>query len=82
MKRIILASALMAAAATGAYAQTAAVALSSAIVSSIEQLVPGADLSNLTSAQYGQLVALFSSSENLGAGEDPAGQIKVILGEF
>jgi hypothetical protein len=79
MKRFLLASALIAAAATGAVAQTSPVALSSAIQAQIQQWVPGADLSNLTTAQYAQIVSLFSSSENLRAGNDPQGALKVIL---
>lgn len=80
MKRIVLATALVAASGFGAFAQTAPVALSSAIEFQVQQLVPGADLSNLTNSQYARLVSLFSKSENLRAGEDPANQIKIILG--
>ena len=79
MKHFILASALIAAAATGAVAQTAPVALSSAIESQIMTMVPGADLSNLTNSQYARLVTLFSSAENLRTGNDPVGAVKVIL---
>jgi hypothetical protein len=79
MKRFILVSALIAAAATGAVAQTSPVALSSAIESQVLTWVPGADLSNLTTSQYARLVTLFSSSENLRTGNDPVGQVKVIL---
>jgi hypothetical protein len=79
MKRFLLASALIAAAATGAVAQTTSVALSSAVESQILTWVPGADLSNLTTSQYARIVSLFSSSENLRTGNDPVGQIKVIL---
>lgn len=80
MKRIVLATALVAVSAFGAVAQTAPVALSSAIESQILQLAPGADLSNLTSSQYARLVTLFSNSDNLRSGENPAGQVKAILG--
>jgi hypothetical protein len=79
MKSFILASALIAAAATGAVAQTAPVALSSAIVSQIQTMVPGADLSNLSNAQYAQFVSLFSNSEDLSAGNNPVGAVKAIL---
>jgi hypothetical protein len=79
MKRIALASALVVAAVTGAYAQQAPVQLSSAIQSQISILVPGADLSNLTNAQYAQLVSLFSNAENLSAGANPAGAVKAII---
>lgn len=79
MKRFLLASALIAVAATGAVAQTSSVALSSAVESQIMTWVPGVDLSNLTTSQYARIVTLFSSSENLRTGNDPVGQIKVIL---
>lgn len=79
MKNLILVSALVAASAFGAVAQEAPFALSSAIQSQILTLVPSADLSNLTTEQYAQLVGLFSNSDNLRAGSDPAGAIKVIL---
>jgi hypothetical protein len=80
MKSLVLASALVAASAFGAIAQEAPVALSSAITSQILRLVPDADLSGLTNAQYAQLVSLFANSENLSAGADPAGAIKAIIG--
>ncbi len=79
MKRFILASALIAAAATGAVAQTAPVMLSSAIQSQIMTWIPGADLSNLTNAQYAQIVSLFSNSDDLSAGSNPSGAVKAIL---
>lgn len=79
MKRFILASALIAAAATGAVAQTAPVALSSAIEAQILTWVPNADLSNLTNAQYAQIVTLFSNSESMSAGNNPSGAVKAIL---
>lgn len=79
MKRFILASALFAAAATGAVAQTAPVMLSSAIQSQIMTWIPGADLSNLTNAQYAQIVSLFSNSDDLSAGSNPSGAVKAIL---
>jgi len=80
MKRIVLATALVAASAIGSFAQTAPVALSSAIESKIIMLVPGADLSTLTNTQYAQLVSLFSNSDNLSGGSNPAGAVKAILG--
>jgi hypothetical protein len=79
MKRIVLATALIAASAFGAFAQTSPVMLSSAIESQIMTMVPGADLSNLSTSQYARLVTLFSTSENLRTGNDPVGQVKVIL---
>jgi hypothetical protein len=79
MKRLILASALIAAATTGAIAQTSSVALTSATAAQILQWVPNADLSNLTTMQYAQIVSLFANGENLRTGNDPIGQVKVIL---
>lgn len=80
MKRIALVTAFVAATASGAFAQQAPVPLSSAITSQIMAWVPNADLSNLTNAQYAQLVSLFANSDNLRSGNDPAGQVKVIIG--
>jgi hypothetical protein len=80
MKRIVLATALVAASAIGAFAQEAPVALSSAITSSILTLVPDADLSNLTNVQYAELVTFFADSENLNTRSGAAQGIKVILG--
>jgi Spy/CpxP family protein refolding chaperone len=79
MKRIVLASAMVALSAFGALAQNASVNLSAALQSQIMTLVPGADLTNLTNAQYAQLVSLFSNSDNVGAGDNPAGAVKAIL---
>jgi hypothetical protein len=80
MKRIVLASALVAISALGATAQEAPVALSSAISSQILTLVPNADLSSLTNAQYAQLVSFFADSENLRTRAGAAQGIAVILG--
>jgi hypothetical protein len=80
MKRIVLASALIAATAVGAFAQQAPVPLTSAIQAQIMTWIPDADLSNLTNNQYARIVSLFISSENLRAGNDPVNQVKVILG--
>ncbi len=79
MKRIVLATALVAASVVGAFAQSSSVMLSSAIESQIMTMVPGADLTNLSSSQYARLVTLFSTSESLRTGNDPVGQVKVIL---
>ena len=79
MKRVILASALIAVSALGAAAQQTPVALPAAIQAQVLTMVPTADLSNLTTAQYARLVTLFSDSKNLRAGENPVGAVKVIL---
>ena len=80
MKHVVLAAALVAATAFTASAQEAApVQLSSAIQSQILAWVPDADLTNLTNGQYARIVSLFANSDNLSAGDNPAGQLKVIL---
>jgi hypothetical protein len=76
MKRIILASIVALSAATGAFAGNG---LSSAIAVEVNRLVPGADLVNLSVSQISRLESLFVNSENLRSGENPAGQIQVIL---
>lgn len=77
MKSIILASIIALSAGTAAFAGSS---VSSHIATEVARLVPGADLSNLTASQAGRLHALFVNSENLRSGENPAGQVKVILG--
>lgn len=79
MKRIVLATALVAASAFGAMAQEAPMMLSSAIQSQIMARVPGVDLSNLTSSQYARLVALFSNPDDLRPSNDLTGSVKAIL---
>lgn len=80
MKRIALVAALVAASAAGAYAQQAPVQLSSAIQSEILSVLPNADLSSLTNAQYAQIVSFFSDSENTRTPSDTAQGVKTILG--
>lgn len=80
MKSIVLASALVALTAVGAVAQQAPVALPSSITSQILTLVPSADLSSLTNAQYAQLVTFFADSENLRTRAGAAQGIEAILG--
>jgi hypothetical protein len=79
MKRIALVTALVAATAGGAFAQQSPLALSSAIQSEILAVLPGADLSGLTTAQYVQLNLFFSNSENTRTASDVAQGVKVIL---
>jgi hypothetical protein len=77
MKKIILATVIALSAGTAAFATGG---VSSAIAVEVNRLVPGADLTNLTASQVGRLNALFANSANLRSGENPAGQIQVILG--
>ena len=79
MKRIALVTALVAATAGGAFAQQAPVALSSAIQSEILSVLPGADLSALSTAQYAQLTVFFSNSENTRTASDVAQGVQAIL---
>lgn len=46
----------------------------------IVHMVPNADLDNLTTRQVAAIYGLFANSDNLRSGNDPAGQLKVILG--
>jgi hypothetical protein len=79
MKRFALVTALVAATATGALAQQAPVPLSSAIQSEILAVLPNADLSNLTTSQYAELVGFFSNNENTRTSSDVAQGVKAIL---
>ncbi|MFM7335402.1 MAG: hypothetical protein ACKO2N_03815 [Tabrizicola sp.] len=79
MKRIALVSALVAATASGAFAQQAPVPLSSAIQSEILAVLPSADLSALTNSQYAQIVSFFSNSENTRTASDISGGVRAIL---
>lgn len=79
MKRIVLATALVAATAAGAFAQQAPVMLSSAIQSEILSVLPNADLSNLTNSQYAQLVSFFADTENTNTASGTAQGVQAIL---
>lgn len=79
MKSIVLASALVAATAAGAFAQQAPVMLSSAIQSEILSVLPNADLSSLTNVQYAQIVSFFADSENTRTASSVAGGVQAIL---
>lgn len=79
MKSLVLAAVVVAASAFGAAAEQAPVPLTASLSAKIMSLVPDADLSNLTNAQYAQLVSLFANSENLSSGANPVGAVKVIL---
>lgn len=79
MKHLVLASALVAISAVGAFAQQAPVALPSSISSQILNLVPGADLASLTNAQYAQIVTFFADTENTRTAAGTAQGVKAIL---
>jgi hypothetical protein len=79
MKRIALVTALVAATASGAFAQQAPVQLSSAIQSQILAVLPTADLSSLTNAQYAQIVTFFADSENTRTPSTTAQGVSAIL---
>lgn len=81
MKRFIIATALTLAAASSAMATPSSynTTLPSTMQFDIRTLVPNADLSNLTISQVGQFYGLFASSDNLGAGDNPAGAVRAIL---
>lgn len=79
MKRIAIVAALLATAASGAFAQQVAVPLSSAIQSEILAVLPNADLSSLTNVQYAQIVSFFADSENTRTPSDISGGVEAIL---
>lgn len=79
MKRLLATVAVVLVSSGAALASTGYTTLPSNVVWQIQSVVPGADLSNLTTAQYAQFVSLFSSQEAMGGGDDTAGQIKAIL---
>jgi hypothetical protein len=79
MKRIALATALVALSAAGAFAQQAPVALPSSIASEIMMVLPGADLSSLTNSQYAQIVTFFADTENTNTASGTAQGVKAIL---
>lgn len=80
MKRFIIAATLAALAAGSASAMTTQDQLLGTNRAEIMRLVPNADLSNLSGIQLAAITRLFSSSENLRSGNNPAGQLQVILG--
>lgn len=79
MKHLMLATALVAASAVGAFAQQAPVALPSSISSQIMTVLPGADLSSLSNSQYAQIVSFFADSENTRTASGTAQGVKAIL---
>lgn len=80
MKRFIFAAALAALAAGSASAMTTQDQLLGGHRAEIMRLAPKADLNNLSGIQLAAITSLFSNSDNLRSGNDPAGQLFVILG--
>ena len=79
MKRLMITTALIVAAASSAMASISSTDLPATTKADVVAFVPGADLSNLTVAQVAQFNALFANSDMLRAGENPAGAIRAIL---
>lgn len=79
MKRLIATAAILATLGTSAFAMVSKERLPAHVRLQITQMVPNADLEGLTARQVGAIYGLFSKSENLRVGNDPAGQLKVIL---
>lgn len=79
MKRLIAAAAILATLGTSAFAMVSKDQLPAHIRQQIVQMVPNADLEGLTNIQVAAIYGLFSQSENLRVGNDPAGQLKAIL---
>jgi uncharacterized secreted protein with C-terminal beta-propeller domain len=79
MKRLIATAAILATLGTSAFAMVSKDQLPAHVRHQIVQMVPNADLDNLTTSQVAAIYGLFANSENLRVGNDPAGQLKVIL---
>lgn len=79
MKRLIATAAILATLGTSAFAMVSKETLPAHVRLQIHQMVPNADLEGLTTRQVAAIYGLFSKSENLRTGNDPAGQLKVIL---
>lgn len=79
MKRILISTALILAAAGSASAMVSPNQLSSHVKYQVHTKVPGADLSGLTTAQVAAIENIFSGSGNDSAGENVRGQIRTIL---
>jgi hypothetical protein len=82
MKRILLASVLALSAGTAVYADSMSGALNTGVALEVSRLVPTADVSSLSRDQIIALENLFSNSENLRSGNDPAGEVRRILSQF
>lgn len=78
MKNLLLASTVAIAALSTGFAASAQ-GLSENIRSQIMQFVPDANLTGLTTVQEAELTAIFSNSDNLGAGANPSGAIMAVL---
>ena len=76
MKRFALAALVALSAAPAAFAMTGSQLLSNSDLAEIRQVVPNADLSNLTLAQASALSAALNSDER---GNNTGGQIRAIL---
>ncbi|PLL10347.1 hypothetical protein C0V75_21185 [Tabrizicola sp. TH137] len=79
MKRLIATAAILATIGTSSFAMVSKDQLPAHVRLQISQMVPNADLEDLTTRQVAAIYGLFSNSENLRTGNDPAGQLKVIL---
>lgn len=80
MKRLIATAAVLATLGTSAFAMVSKDQLSSHVKQQISRMVPNADLEGLTTRQVAAIYGLFSKSENLRVGNNPSGQLQVILG--
>lgn len=81
MKRLLISSALVVVAATGAMASGLNGQLPQTTKYEVRLLVPNANLDNLTVLQAQRISAVISSSEARSAGDDPAGTIRSILNQ-
>ncbi len=79
MKNLILATLIAGASVSSAFAMTTTAQLSEVNRIEAQRFVPNGDFTNLTPAQVTAIDLLLLSSEDLGAGENPAGKIAKIL---
>jgi hypothetical protein len=87
MKKLAIASVLALATAGSAFAFTGGVTpdspaeLNSNYRATVLQLVPDADLSNLTIRQVAMIETFLANSDNRSSGSNPAGYIQNVLGQ-
>jgi hypothetical protein len=79
MKNLILAALIAGASVSSVSAMTTTGQLSEVNRIEAQRYVPNGDFSNLSSAQVTAIDLLFMNSDDVSAGENPAGKIKKIL---
>jgi hypothetical protein len=79
MKRLIATAAILATLGTSAFAMVSKDQLSPNVKAQISQMVPNAELDNLSTRQVAAINGVFANSSNLRSGNNPEGKLKVIL---